>query len=355
TNIVPMLLYSLVYGGKLYKKIFYTVSVYSLGMILEDYLFLIIDFLSNGSEFHTAVIFYVVFNLLYYGIYLLLSKIISNLSGADFRFKHMFPLLFVPVCIIFFTQIFASSSFTINKFVIFAFMLVISLLIFYCFREIDRSYANIYNEQMLENENRYYKNQFDIIRDSDIRTRKLRHDYKNHMLALKSYISSGNREEAVKYIDDILGNTDFEKQIANSGNIVVDSLINYKLRDYRENSINLDLNIFIPEKLFVSSYDLNIILGNMIDNALRAALKTAERKITITVKFTDKALFIKVGNTFDGHISDKDGVLLTTKKDKKNHGFGVDIIKETIKKYDGEMDISAEDNFFWSTIILHNR
>ncbi|MCD7778494.1 MAG: ATP-binding protein [Clostridiales bacterium] len=228
-------------------------------------------------------------------------------------------------------------------------------MIFYCFYEIDKSYKTTYREYVLENENRYYKNQLDIIRTSDMRTSKIRHDYKNHMLVLKNYILSDKKDESLNYIDNIIGGLNYDKEIVNTKNIVIDGLINYKLREYKENNINLDLNIFVPETLFVTNYDLNIIFGNMIDNALTAVIKTDKREISIIIKIIDKALFIRVGNTFDGHIVKKDSGLMTTKEDTANHGFGVDIIKETIKKYDGEIDIVYEDNFFYNTIILHNK
>ncbi|MCD7855086.1 MAG: GHKL domain-containing protein [Clostridiales bacterium] len=355
TNILPMFVYSLLYDDRLYKRVFYVLSVYSMGMVLEDFLYIIFSFLFADFDLKIMVLFYVVFNLLFWGIYFVLKKIITNLSDADFRFKHLCPLLLVPICLIFFTQIFAASGFTINKFVIFGFMLGVSLLVFYCFYEIDKSYKSVYREYVLESQNRYYKNQLDIIKAADLRASKLRHDYKNHMLALKSYILSDNKAESLRYIDEISGSTDFEKQIVNSKNIVIDSLLNYKLRDYKEDNISLDLNISVPENLFVSAYDLNIILGNLTDNALTAVKKTEKREISISIKFINNSLFLRVGNTFDGILLTKENGLLTTKADKAGHGLGVDIIKETIKKYDGEIDIVSEENYFCNTVILHNK
>lgn len=295
TNIIPMFLYSLLYKGKLYKRIFYVVSVYSLSMVLEDFIYFMLEFLFGGFDLKAIILFYAAFDLLFYGIYCLLKKIIINISGSDLRFKHMLPLLFVPVCLIFFTQTFVDSEFTVNRFVVFAFMLTVCLLVFYCFYEIDKSYKNIYKEYVLENENQYYENQFDIIKNSDAEARKLRHDYKNHMIALKNYILNDNKEESIKYIDNLTGNIDYERQIAKSKNIVIDSLINHKFRNYKENNISLDLNIFVPEALFVTDYDLNIILGNLIDNALTAVKKADKREISIIIKIIDKALFIRNG------------------------------------------------------------
>lgn len=40
------------------------------------------------------------------------------------------------------------------------------------------------------------------------------------------------------------------------------------------------------------------------------------------------------------------GTLETTKKDKKNHGFGTGIIKKILKKYDGYMEIRTDGEKF---------
>ena len=66
-----------------------------------------------------------------------------------------------------------------------------------------------------------------------------------------------------------------------SGNLEIDSVLNLKLKEAEVKGIEVDVEIAVPEKLGMSAYDLTVILGNILDNAIEATEKAAEpRKIS---------------------------------------------------------------------------
>jgi sensor histidine kinase regulating citrate/malate metabolism len=61
---------------------------------------------------------------------------------------------------------------------------------------------------------------------------------------------------------------------------------------------------------------------------------------------------IRVHNYFEGDIKSSDGNILTTKKDKKLHGYGIKSIKYTASRYDGVVNIQAQNNWFELKILI---
>jgi len=55
-----------------------------------------------------------------------------------------------------------------------------------------------------------------------------------------------------------------------SGNIVVDSIINYKLRSISDWNVAVTVDIVIPTELPIEIVDLSTILTNLLDNAVQA-------------------------------------------------------------------------------------
>ena len=120
--------------------------------------------------------------------------------------------------------------------------------------------------------------------------------------------------------------------------------------------------LLFPENLKIQGYDIGIIIGNALDNAIEACKKLkgkdsrAETFITLSSFSRGKMFFIEVENSFDGKIIRKkySEFPVTDKKDKKAHGIGLSNIKNTAEKYHGGVDWSVENKKFILTIMLQN-
>lgn len=86
-----------------------------------------------------------------------------------------------------------------------------------------------------------------------------------------------------------------------------------------------------PEKLFIQSYDIGIILGNALDNAMEACrkLKTKEAGEEAFIRISSfqkrELFFLKVENSFDGRVArrPRNEFPVTDKADRENHGIGL--------------------------------
>lgn len=58
----------------------------------------------------------------------------------------------------------------------------------------------------------------------------------------------------------------------------------------------IETKISIPEQLCLRSFELNVVLGNLLDNAIDASMQTEDKKLKITVKMDKGILFLYIMN-----------------------------------------------------------
>ena len=92
-------------------------------------------------------------------------------------------------------------------------------------------------------------------------------------------------------------------------------------------------------------FDITTLMGNILENAVEAAVKADAPRIRVELIEHKKEIFIVVSNSAVKRINTKTDFFLTSKKDKENHGFGLKNIVAIVEKYHGEyyMD-SIEEN-----------
>lgn len=227
-------------------------------------------------------------------------------------------------------------------------------------------YDKLASSLEIENENKIFEQRFILLAKSNEEKNKIydefreqQHDYINQFVAVKSDIQQGNNEEAIKLLDNLLNTcTDNIDIISQSGNDIIDSIINYKYSIARKAGIDFNVQIFIPESLPFDQRDLCIIIGNALDNAIEAAKFSTFPFVELFLGIKKGAFVAVIKNSFVGNLKrDSDGKLLTTKSEKKSHGYGFSSIKKTVEKYHGQVIWEEEnqvkgDKYFILTLIL---
>ena len=185
--------------------------------------------------------------------------------------------------------------------------------------------------------------------------RSFRHDFKNHILCLRSLIASNNVDRALDYLNDIEKMSSVEKKQYNTGNIIIDALMNDKSEKAQESNTLIAFKGYVPT-IGISNADLCVIIANAVDNAIEACAKdtgNSEKTINIESDFKQGYFFFRISNPIFDEVSIKGkNKLLTSKADKLNHGFGVANIISTVEKYNGSADISTDNDIFTLDIQL---
>lgn len=159
-------------------------------------------------------------------------------------------------------------------------------------------------------------------------------------------------EEAVQNLQKSISIYDAKVE---TGNQLLDVLLTEKSLYCEQNGITFSC-MADGEKLdFIDGSDLYCLFGNIVDNALEAvkAISEQERRvINLLVKAQGNLLMIQADNYFDGALTFRDGLPVTTKADKNYHGFGLRSIRMIVHKYDGTLTTYAEGDVFHLNILF---
>ena len=189
------------------------------------------------------------------------------------------------------------------------------------------------------------KQQYDYQLQQSAAIRRFKHDLVNHMGALRELMNEKKTEEAKAYIDTIWNIQDeFDLKI-HTGDSFLDVIVNYYLYLAKKENIEFAVVGKLTEKMPLEMFDITTLMGNILENAVEAAVKADAPRIRVELIEHKKEIFIVVSNSAVKRINTKTDFFLTSKKDKENHGFGLKNIVAIVEKYHGEyyMD-SIEEN-----------
>lgn len=201
-----------------------------------------------------------------------------------------------------------------------------------------------------------YLREMDILLDSQKRIRGIYHDIKNHILVLRSYLAHNNYSDLDAYLLRLQEETRLAVPQVYTGQPAVDSMLNYKMSAVKNNiSIKVDTNI--PEKLNLDDFDITVILGNLLDNAIEACYKVEmeKREIFLSLRLVKNQFFVLMENPFIGKLQWKQGRPLTNKKNRGEHGIGLQNVKRAVENYNGIMEMSENNQIFRVKIMLYLR
>lgn len=196
---------------------------------------------------------------------------------------------------------------------------------------------------------KYYLN----LQKSHERTKKLYHDMNNHMICIQNIYDK--HELSKKYIEDINNQIKDCKSTFDTKNIILDVILNEKKSTCNQSDINFLVDINFAKCGFIEITDICSIFSNMIDNAIEACNKINDSSISKEIKlrgsFVNKFFVIKCKNTKVNHINLIKNKLITDKEDSFLHGIGINSIKSSVEKYNGNVEISSDKNSF--TMIIY--
>ncbi|MFR8337532.1 MAG: sensor histidine kinase [Eisenbergiella massiliensis] len=232
-------------------------------------------------------------------------------------------------------------------------ILLINIVVFYLYNMLMEVHHQLREKEMMELKVKVYSGQLETITQTQKKIRRLRHDMVHHIMQLYSMASLNKNAEMLEYLDKMEQAMINPKEHVSSGNKDIDGILNFMLEKAVSILKKVDVQVKIPEDLHTCSFELAVILGNIIDNAIEAARQTEDKWLSLQITADKGILFIRVSNSYCGCIKTSGDKLLTSKEDKENHGLGLDSVKDMIKKYNGDMKRTCDKNIFTVDILLY--
>lgn len=225
-------------------------------------------------------------------------------------------------------------------------------LIFFLAENNQRFLRQSYEESMMEYQNKVVKKQVEEVQNLYLTMRGWRHDYHNHLQALKAQIQMNQLELANEYLGRLEEDLDDIRQLVESGNVSLDAILNSKLSYAMKQEISLNYKASVPQSLSVSDIDLCVLIGNLVDNAVEACEKLPKEKrfLRLYIGVFRKQLYISVTNATNEVVKKIDEEYITTKRG--NHGHGLKRINNTVEKYSGFINRKNEPGVFATEIML---
>ena len=203
----------------------------------------------------------------------------------------------------------------------------------------------------MEEQKKYYE---DISR-RDEKTKKFRHDLKNHMNLLAQFCKEKDIESISAYLEEInIHINEFGSKI-NTNNSVADVILTRYSEECKRAGIELKIKGHFIDDCKISTFDMCTILSNILDNAIRAEKESGKTSISFVIRNTNEnELIIYVENDLKIEPQIQNGKIISSKKNKENHGFGIENVRECVEKNHGYIKIEAEESKFRVWICMDN-
>lgn len=208
-------------------------------------------------------------------------------------------------------------------------------------------------EQQIHAQAAHYKN----LASANYEVRRFRHDFKNMRIAIESLLQDGEQTRALALLRqcaDALETPGGLRPVFDTGNGIADALLTDKQKRAAACGADLQFSGVIPPDA-LSPTDLCVILGNTLDNAIEACEKLsdpAEKTVRVTAACNSGFLFLTVQNPIGEPVIIHNNRIATTKDNKTLHGFGLYSLHAVIRKYGGQMTLSATEDAFTVEIDL---
>ncbi|WP_295509621.1 sensor histidine kinase [uncultured Pseudoalteromonas sp.] len=179
------------------------------------------------------------------------------------------------------------------------------------------------------------------------------HDYSNKLNLIGALIQMGQTEQAIELIgqESKGSQAQIHHLLERIQDPVLAGLLVGKYHKARELNVILELN---PDSLLGSITRKDMlervvsILGNLIDNAIEAAIRASDTrtpKVRVTVDETSKTLLFDVEDSGFGLGDDKDVVFTPqySSKSGAEHGIGLYLVKTNLDSCRGSLEIGESD------------
>ena len=228
---------------------------------------------------------------------------------------------------------------------------ILSIFVFYIKRTNEHIEQMLQSEKLARDMQQYYYEEL-LTKEED--TRRYRHDMINHLMCINSLAKEEKNEELKKYIQNMQDTMQqIQKKTYTVGNQILDIVTNYYLNMLNP-EILVKISGYVDEGVTIDSSVLCTIYANLLNNAVEELKKAPEGYLHIEFLQGDEYFQIKIVNSLSLESQKKDDILLTEKKDKKNHGLGLKNVQKAVDDNDGKLLINFDKEKFDVTVILKN-
>lgn len=185
-------------------------------------------------------------------------------------------------------------------------------------------------------------------------TRRARHDLRQHLGLIQSYLDNDDRDALQEYLQAYGKSLPPALGRCYCKNRAVNTIVSYYADLADEAGIPMEIELSLPETLSIPAPDICVLFGNLLENALEACKKTAPGESFIRLRgsaFGSRGISLTLDNTCSQPPRQKDGRFLSSKH--PGCGTGTASVASIAGQYDGLADFKYDDQVFYVSVLLN--
>jgi len=211
-------------------------------------------------------------------------------------------------------------------------------------KEMNERHKNELELQHMKMEHTYFSDVNSVLEEIRI----LRHDMRGELVVIHGYNEMNQRDKINTHIEKKLRELDIHLLPRMDNDNILTSFINFKIKEACSHNIEviMESNLTEEDEINIDKEDICRVLNNIINNAIEACEHVEGKYIKLQIDMVSNCLIIKAENPFKGEVKTQGDKLITLKKDKARHGYGLKSVKGIAEKYGGFMNINYGNNIF---------
>lgn len=334
------------------KRLASAAIIYLLNMACDGFIYIA---LSNYKVGHSVTEMYsILTSMLLFLIELIAERLFKEKESLSIPVSKWLTLLCIPLVsgiVIFFQILFLEERF--KTIITVLGILLLNILLFYLYSSILEYYKEKWHKSLLEKEVAAYSNQLKIYEKTQKSYDSLKHDINHHIRMIKGYLDDHDVDSVSKYLNSISSEYFSNNLYVNSGNKEIDSVLNYMISVAKSTLTNVTYNIRIPANMPYDALTLNVVLGNLLENAIYASQQSEEQFLKISLSLKKGLLYIDIYNSYSGKLKIKKEKFLSTKKNPELHGIGLENVKEILSRNNNTLKIDYQNNTFEAHVLYY--
>ena len=201
-------------------------------------------------------------------------------------------------------------------------------------------------------ETKSYENQIEVMKQSEYKVHALRHDMKHHLQGIYVMTQNEERQKVLRYLERMQKSLINPGEYVTTGNQKMDAILNYILAKAEQMNIKVEQKVKVSRKIPIEAYELNIILGNLLENAIEAANESLEKYLYLHIVENKGMLMIHIKNSYSGKLLTFGERFISTKSGTK-HGYGIINVKKIVESHKGIMNVTYDEKEFRVEVTLY--
>lgn len=354
--------YSMAWAGTIWKRMFAVCVDATINVLVSSIVYWLVDFMhtNRGTYLTIDSVLFATPNVL---ILITIAMIFRYFYSSTWESLEVFPLqwailtLYPGVAFLVTISLFSIPVWDTGKHILLimdAGGLLLSMVIhFVLINFLSEHNSKAERDKLLRQQIQLETDKANALYDVYLQQRHLTHDFTNQLSTIAGLIERGDTKSALELIHSNSTEIRTNTLVVDTGNPMIDTLLSQKYNEARRKAIPVIFSLCNLSECPISSRDLLVVLGNLVDNAIEASEKLEDPCIQIKLQRSNYDFVLSVRNRANSDIMITENLIPFSTKQDAGHGMGLKNVVSILQKYHAEYTFSSKQGWFQFTALTY--